>query len=97
MGQQARHSGTGTAADGAPLTIQSTGMAPLQRGNERWLESSGAGMVVRTLGALPAAVAHVLTHVMDFRAAAERHAGRGVFEAAEAICSSLVGSADSKR
>ena len=66
---------------GAPvLAIESTGMAPLQRGNERWLERSGAGLVVRRLGALPQAVNRVLSHSTEFKAAAERHAGRGVFE-----------------
>jgi hypothetical protein len=77
---------------GAPvLAIKSTGMASLQRGNERWLERSGAGLVVQRPNDLPRAVDYVLGHLPEFTAAAERHAGRGVFEAAGAICGLLDG------
>jgi UDP-N-acetylglucosamine:LPS N-acetylglucosamine transferase len=75
---------------GAPvLALESTGMAPLQRGNERWLAASGAGLVVGRVADLPRAVDRVLDGTGEFRAAARRHAARGVFEAAEAIVALL--------
>jgi glycosyltransferase involved in cell wall biosynthesis len=72
---------------GCPVVaIESGGMKPVQRGNERWLTSSGAGIVAK-LDDLGAAVGRVLADPETFRAAAARHAGRGVFEAADAIAS----------
>ena len=85
-------------ACGAPLlALKSSGMAPLQRGNERWLAGSGAGLVVDRVRDLPAALDHVLGHSAAFKAAAARHAGRGVFEAVEAIDSLLAGGAHTER
>jgi hypothetical protein len=75
---------------GAPaIAIRSTGMAILQRGNERWLERSGAGLVVPRLAELPHAIRQVLDRATEFKAAGARHAGRGIFEAADAIAQLL--------
>lgn len=71
---------------GVPLlALKSGGMAPVQRGNERWLEVSGAGLVVDGPQSLPDAVDRVLEGAAEFRAAARKHGGRGVFDAVNRI------------
>ena len=66
------------------LAIKSTGMAPVQRGNEAWLEAHGAGLVVAGRKALPAAVERVLGGGFPALSGG-RERSRGVFEAAAAI------------
>ena len=70
---------------GTPVVaVESGGMKPVQGGNERWLSESRAG-IVAPLDELGPAVRRLLADPERYRAAAREQAGRGVFEAADAI------------
>jgi UDP-N-acetylglucosamine:LPS N-acetylglucosamine transferase len=70
-----------------PLVIlESTGMKPVQRGNEEWATANGVGVLAKNVAAISGAVARVLAHE-GYRAAAERARHRGVFDAADRIAS----------
>jgi glycosyl transferase family 28 len=72
---------------GRPLiALQARGMAPVQRGNEAWLETSGVGRVVAGLNGLDQAVRDVLREREQYhQRIARQPPSRGVFEAAERI------------
>lgn len=74
---------------GCPLiAVRAVGMAPVQRGNEAWLEASGVGRIAESGVAAGAMVRQVLEcDGYRQRAASQRH--RGVFDAAAAIASLL--------
>lgn len=65
------------------LAIRSRGMRLVQGGNERWLEQSGVGRVVR-MRDLPAAVRDAVNPELH-RAAIEREWHRGVYDLAEVV------------
>jgi processive 1,2-diacylglycerol beta-glucosyltransferase len=68
------------------VLLESTGMKPVQRGNEAWVRERGTGIVARGARAIPRAVGEVLANPA-YRGAAERARHRGVFDAAERIVS----------
>lgn len=72
------------------VALKSRGMAPVQRGNERWLTERGVGLVAPTVGDVGAAVERIVARPNAYQEAATRSAGRGVFEAA-AIVAALAG------
>lgn len=83
---------TEAVVTGTPvLPIRARGMWVVQRGNERWVEETEAGVVVPRPAALPAAVRRVLDDGgMGARLRALRH--EGVYEAAR-IVAGLAGAA----
>jgi UDP-N-acetylglucosamine:LPS N-acetylglucosamine transferase len=71
---------------GRPLIApEADGMAPVQRGNQAWLQASGVGLVAPGLAGLEPAVREVLAHREQFHQRIARLRSRGVFEAAESI------------
>lgn len=66
------------------VLLESTGMKPVQRGNETWASERGIAVVARGVAAIPAAIARVLAEV-SYRSAAEQARHRGIFDAAERI------------
>ena len=68
------------------LLIKSTGMDPVQRGNERWVERRGVGRVVQEPAGLPDALDYALERGRaSLEEALEREHHRGVFDAADLI------------
>lgn len=66
------------------VLLESTGMKPVQRGNEEWVRQAGVGVIAPHAGDVPRAIDQVLADT-SFREAAHRHRHRGVFEAAQLI------------
>lgn len=79
---------TEAVVTGTPIiALESTGMAPLQRGNEAWVRATGVGMVVKNVGEIGQAVARILADRERYQTAAAQHASRGIFDASRIIAS----------
>lgn len=70
------------------IAIKSRGMRPVQRGNEEWLRSRGVGRIVDQMDDLAPAVRDIVTS-RRYRQNAKREFHRGVFDAADLVCSLL--------
>ncbi len=69
------------------LAMKSTGMAPVQRGNERWVERQAVGVVVPEAQALPQALARVLDDASGFARRIDAAQHQGLDDAVDAIAS----------
>jgi processive 1,2-diacylglycerol beta-glucosyltransferase len=72
------------------IAIKSKSLAPVQKGHEDWIERHGTGIVIKSLDSLTDAIRSVLSSDRYRQNAAREH-HRGIFDAADILCS-LAGS-----
>ncbi len=67
------------------IAVRTPGMAPVQRGNERWVAETGVGEVVDGPAGVPAALQRILTGPERYRERMAARRTRGVFEIADLL------------
>lgn len=69
------------------IALKSTGMRPVQKGNEAWLQSSGTGLLAANVEEVVPCLIEVLRDTERFKQNIKRNTHKGIFNCAEIIAS----------
>lgn len=67
------------------IALKSTGMRPVQKGNETWLVTSGVGLLANNVQQVVPCLRQILNEPEKFKQNIAKHTHRGIFKCAETI------------